>query len=217
MRDQLRDVEGQLIFIEGRVTSYSNRNGKKYICLQRPLVIPWDGNAALKASAEHQLIDGLDHLWVQTSGHDQIEMMRHVLSCSRVKWYARKDGTVDLGTEPLHCLYNHDRRIEEFVAARKAGQLEKNHRASHLADQLGFCDFYLDILTNQGRIGEESGKPEWIYSCFYSCDELIDWYTQYKKEILDALQHFDKAQKKVELQAQRGRCRSAGRFADLLR
>ena len=120
MRDQLRDIEGQLVFIEGRVTSYSNRNGKKYICLQRPLVIPWDGNRALKASAEDQLIEGLDHLWVQTSGHDQIEMMRHVLSCSRVKWYARKDGSVDLGTEPLHTLLNHDKEIERFMDARKA-------------------------------------------------------------------------------------------------
>ncbi len=48
MRDQLRKLEGQLIFIQGRIKNYSHRNGHRYVCLQRPSVIPWDGNEPLQ-------------------------------------------------------------------------------------------------------------------------------------------------------------------------
>ena len=216
MRDQLRSLEGQLIFIQGRIKNYSHRNGHRYVCLQRPLVIPWDGNEPLQDSFTHNAIQGIEHLWVETSQHDQIHMMQHVLSCSRVQWYTRKDGSIDLGTEPLHVLYNHDGQIDSLIQAREAGKFHRNHGDSYFDDQIDFCDVYLDLLTNQGRIGQFN-KPEWIYSKSYSISWLIDWYQDYKAELQSAQNHFNKAQRKVSQQAARGRCRSAGGFADLLR
>ena len=216
MRDQLRSLEGQLIFIQGRIKNYSHRNGHRYVCLQRPLVIPWDGNEPLQESFTHKAIEGIEHLWVETSQSDKINMMQHVLSCSRVQWYTRKDGSIDLGTEPLHVLYNHDGQINDLIKAREAGQFHRNHGDSYFDDQLEFCDVYLDLLTNQGRRGKLN-KPEWIYSQFYSISWLIDWYRGYKAELQSAQKHFNRAQRKVAQQVARGRCRSAGGFSDLLR
>ena len=218
MRDQLRDLEGQLIFIEGKVTSYSNRNGKIYVCLRRPVVIPWDGDAPLgDVEKDGKKVVGIDHLWVETSGHDEIHMLTDVLSCSRVRWYSRKDGSVDLGTEPLHVLHFHDREIKDVVAARKLGKFGKNHGDSSLQQQLEFCDYYLELLRTQGEFDKDLGKPRWVFSNAYSITWLIDFYEDYERELHDARAHFERAQQKVELQVKRGRCRSAGRFSDLLR
>tara|TARA_B100001287_G_scaffold26240_1_gene18985 strand:+ start:1402 stop:2055 length:654 start_codon:yes stop_codon:yes gene_type:complete len=217
MRDQLRALENQLVFIQGNISSYSNRNGHKYVCLFRPTVIPWDGQSSFFDAEKQGKITGLDHLWVRHSdSYDRVEMYKKVMSCSRIRWYARKDNSIDLGAEPLHVLWDHDSQIQRQTRAKVEGYFGKNWGHSITDEHIKCADFYLDLLENQGRVNEH-GKPEWIFSVHKSIPWLIDFHTNYREEMREAIKKFDVAQVKVQEQVKRGRCRSAGGFADLLK
>ena len=89
MRDQLRALENQLVFVQGRIANYSNRNGRKHVCLTRPTVIPWDGQSSFFEAEQKGKIKGDwgESRWFDISaGVRQGCVLSPRLFCSVLEW-----------------------------------------------------------------------------------------------------------------------------------
>jgi len=98
VRNELKALEGDLVFVTGRPTE-ARRDGEDiYLMLVRPQLQRWDGMAPIGQGPAIQT----DHLWVQCETNKWAgEMLQLVVGVGRVGYYRRADGTVDLGVALL--------------------------------------------------------------------------------------------------------------------
>ena len=207
MRDQLRPLEGELVFVFGKAAEYSNRDGKDYLCVPKAKIHKWDGYSAVDLRQPPAAM--VDHLWVSCSSRDKCKMYQDFFGLTRIRYYVRKDGSVDLGCEPLYYLLDCDKHQDEWHASRRYGASSYGRSdTDHINSALYMC-------AHQGKPLDEKGVPSYIFSRFKDLSEIWRFYQKWDRRINEQRANFLKAQTNCK-SSQRGRCRSAGSFADLM-
>ena len=205
MRDQLRPFEGQLVFIEGRLTEASRRDDKQYFMMRRPKITPWDGISAVDF---RNPATSVDHLWVDL-GSGGVQMLQHCFTLTRIRYYTRSNGSVDLGCEPIYHILDFDKYQIDFHDSCHSGY----HR--QLDEQLHHLNQALSIIDWHGKVMPGHTEPSYGFSRF----KTVPWMRRYFKNAQQKALRLQTAQLKAKA-GDRGKqrpCRSAGSFADLLR
>lgn len=108
MRDQLRQIEGQLVYLTGKPSAIKDNGKYRDVCIKRPKVIPWDTNAPLDFQAPAV---ACDHLWLRSKPDHPLPMYLDCIAVGRIGFYTRADGSFDIGCRDLSRLYNADREL----------------------------------------------------------------------------------------------------------
>lgn len=205
MREQLRPFEGQLVFIDGRLTEASRRGDRHYFLMRNPHVTPWDGTSAvdLKKPAT-----GVDHLWIDFNS-ERIEMMKPCFGLTRIRYYTRSNGTVDLGCEPLYHLLDCDKYQIGFHDGRPSPYKQS------VEEHITHIDTALTGLDWHGKVMPTHTEPTYCFSRF----KTVPWMRRYFKDCKKEVIKYQAAQLKAKARdkGKQRPCRSAGSFADLLR
>lgn len=110
MRDALRPLEGQLVVYRARATERIERPGGLIdVCMCAVEVRRLTSEPLLRQDPIR-----LDHCWIKGMRADRVEwrgLLKRMAGCARVSFYARSNGTIDLGLqcEPgldLDCLWD---------------------------------------------------------------------------------------------------------------
>lgn len=205
MRDQLRPFEGQLVFVEGRLTEASHRRDKHYFLINRPNITPWDAKSAVDLTKP---VTHVDHLWIEMLP-GQVEMMNRIFGLTRIRYYTRSDGSVDLGCEPLYSLFDFDSYQASFDA-----QYRKQHGRA-IDEHFSHIEVALKALALHGKTPPGADGPTFAFSRVKSFAAMQRYFKKWEGQVLDAKANYLKAQ--ANAKGARRPCRSAGSFMDLLR
>jgi len=105
MRNQLRQLEGQLVLITARkVSQRRSEDGRHFVLIKAAKVWRWDGLSPIDVVEANPPAAQVDHLWLQTSGRSPAELLERLTYGARIGWYRRSDGSVDLGATVLPML-----------------------------------------------------------------------------------------------------------------
>lgn len=196
-RDSLRCMEGQLVIFNGRISSASptKDDGRRDFLFTTVRAWKWDGDSALPF---HQSPDArLEHAWISLPAgvKNPVEMLRRAEGVARVGWYARADGSADLGLQIQPCL-----NLDEFV--------EGFHKDRRTAPR----DLQIQCLNRVLQSCKEPGN--YSFSQWCTTTETLNTLAQYR----DRLVRSQEKEEAIKATAHRGRRpTSAARFADLLR
>ena len=212
MRDALRELEGQLVVIRGKVSEVKRHDNKRFALLVNPKVFPWDGfspmGVILDNSAFHVKVD---HLWCELRQDDPTPLYTAVFGCSKVSWYTRKDASIDLGVQPMHVMLNCDHLIHDSIEAFK--DRARTQREAYTL-MLEAMDYTEESLKHQGEIYGDRGVPAWTYSTLLNSNQIKRWIVENRKSLELDLACLDRAEAGCK---NRGRCKGAGSFSDLMR
>jgi len=103
MRTELKDLEGGLAFFTARIKDWQEGDGHRDYLLQAVKVWPWDGESRVGRGKPIRL----DHLWHRvrnTEANTDFELLSACNGVGRVGWYARRDGSIDLGLKSGRCI-----------------------------------------------------------------------------------------------------------------
>lgn len=196
-RDSFRSLEGELVVFNGRLANASSKqaDGGRHFLLTAVRAWRWDGNSPVPLDQQPDAT--ADHCWVSITDGDRspVEMLKRAEGVARVRWYARANGTADLGLELKRCL-NLDDLLETFHRGRRL--MGRPDQIAMLTKLLASCS-----------------KPDnYSFSQWLQTSELIEALTRYR----DRLARSDAREQQIRLTQPRGRKpTSASRFADLLR
>lgn len=100
MRNELRALEGDLVFFQARHAAW-DRAGDVGNHLLKPIKVwRWDGVGPVQQGAAIRL----DHAWLRLSEEGHIpELYTEVCGVARIGWYTRADGSCDLGLQHTPC------------------------------------------------------------------------------------------------------------------
>jgi hypothetical protein len=159
MREELRDLEGQLVYVVGRIKEARPDGEFIDVLLTRPCLHRWDGNERL--TGENPI--HTDHLWLRVTREAMaVELLEKAVTIGRVGYYRRTDGTVDLGVSALPAtgideIVTEVREMLHQVPRQGIGAAKKAAEDLELA---------VDLLRNQGKKG-------WAFSRFHDCDAAL--------------------------------------------
>lgn len=212
MRDALRELEGQLVVIRGKVSEVKRHDNKRFALIVKPKIFPWDGFTAInKILNDKSRYVKVDHLWCELRRDDPTPLYTAVFGCSRVSWYTRKDASIDLGVQPMHVMLNCDHLVHDSIEAF-TDRAKTQREAYNL--MLEAMDYTLESLKHQGEIYGDRDVPAWTYSSYLNSDQIKRWIARNRKSLELDIACLDRAEAGC---AKRGRCKSAGSFADLMR
>ena len=176
MRDALKELEGQLVMVEGVVAKGNvTKNGSRHFCVSNPRVTPWDGMSKLKSTKGQPPV--ADHMWVQcdkTSNWPKLYTKHFCIGT--VGWYARADGSIDLTVRDLARLMNGDKvlwNIEYLLYKSSANK-------GHLTEAASNIGAMLQALLDHGK--RFDGDVRYVYSPRHSYKELAEKLTQLHEE-----------------------------------
>ena len=172
MRNALKELEGQLVMVEGVVAKGNvTKNGSRHFCVSNPRVTPWDGMSKLKSTKGQPPV--ADHMWVQcdkTSNWPKLYTKHFCIGT--VGWYARADGSIDLSVHDLARLMNGDRLLWQIEY-----QL---HNKNHLTEAAQNIAAMAKALADHGK--RFDGDVRYVYSPRHSYKELAEKLTQLHEE-----------------------------------
>ena len=145
-RDCLRPLEGQPVIVSGRLAKVKRTDKEAHYMLAAVRVYAWDGNAPINPTGKPSA--AVDHLWCPVPlEHYQprLPMLKRVMLAGRVGWYARADGTADLGVKVSRTL-DLDQAASDYrqnyakgaSASRVADAFDELLREMDLPDALPF-------------------------------------------------------------------------------
>lgn len=95
MRDQLRELEGQLVYATGRLQRMVRVEGHTYDGMLTTVKFwRWNGEPLCKPP-DREPDATADHAWIR--GGAGPELLEAVFSLGRISYYRRADGSIDLG------------------------------------------------------------------------------------------------------------------------
>lgn len=212
MRDQLRELEGQLAWVSGRIADYSLRDGKRYACISRPTIQPWDEDQAVDPIPA---IKGIDHCWIKAGVEKQessVEMYRPYISLQRIQWYSRKDGSIDLGFGDSYVTYNMDGAYT-LIANKEKGIRHHQKQTKRFYEQRWYAyNLLLKRLKHHGKPDpERNGEIIYYFGYKWSITQWREWL-ETGIEWADIFHGTCKGHKRRPKKA----IKSAGGFRDLL-
>lgn len=95
-RDALRPLEGQLVVWSGIAAKATRRGERRDVMLSS--VRLWSYDTTIPAGIGVPAA-AVDHLWLRLEPADRVPLLRRCIGLGTVRWYARTDGTTDLGLE----------------------------------------------------------------------------------------------------------------------
>jgi len=170
-----------------------------------PKINPWDATSAVDL---RNPATGVDHLWIDFND-DKVEMMTHCFGLTRIRYYTRSNGTVDLGCEPLYHLLDCDKHQIGFHDGTTSPY--KKTIEQHIAH----IDTALSAMSWHGKVMPTHTEPTYCFSRF----KTVPWMRSYFQDCKDKAIKLQTAQLKAKANdpGKQRPCRSAGSFADLLR
>lgn len=163
MRDQLRQIEGQLVYLTGKPSAIKDNGKFRDVCVKRPKVIPWDTNAPLDFKAPAV---ACDHLWLRSRPDRPLPMYLDCIAVGRIGYYTRTDGSLDLGIQNISPIFNVDEQLCTLLEATR--RLKSQSQALVRANQL-----LRDIQTMlKAHSREWNGVDVYCYSEIFSVAEL---------------------------------------------
>lgn len=173
MRDQLRKIEGRLVYILGKPSEVRSFSKGRDICLKRPTVIPWDENAALDFKQKGVKCD---HLWIRALGPSKVSMYQESISIARVGYYTRANGSLDIGCQDVARIYNADKSLDLIYDTRLLRKEEQLIQCEILLSELK------QIFKDHGKLGPD-GSPMYVYSEHLSISEVKAKTTEIRAEL----------------------------------
>jgi hypothetical protein len=175
-RDSLRELEGGLVFYTARLRDCTVRGDIRDYLIARVRCWRWDGESRLNFRRPPDAL--LDHVWLRFSREQwpTVELLSEVEGVASVGWYARADGTADLGlrTHPAANLDEVGRAIDELFKRRSPRRemlkLLEAFLASCKPDRYGYSDWLstaeaMKRLTSlRGRLARSEEKETAIRS-----------------------------------------------------
>ena len=163
MRDQLRPIEGQLVYLTGKPSAIKDNGKYRDVCVKQPKIIPWDSNAPLDFKAP---AIAYDHLWLRSRPECPLPMYQDCIAVGRIGYYTRTDGSLDLGIQNISRIFNVDREICTLLEAtrRLKSQSQALVRANQLLRNMKI------MLKAHNRAW--NGVDVYCYSEHFSVDEL---------------------------------------------
>jgi hypothetical protein len=173
MRDQLRDLEGQLVYVLGRPTGAKTSGANRDVCFKNATVVPWDADAAITDSKGIKC----DHLWIRAHSQTRTSMYQNSIVVSRVGFYTRKDGSLDIGCQSTARLYNADISLSRLNSAmrQRISQQEALTRSAGILLEMN-C-----ILKSHGKMFE--GDPVYAYSEYMSITDIKKQVEHFQKTV----------------------------------
>jgi hypothetical protein len=157
MREELKQLEGQLVVLQGRVAKARiTEDDRYYFCVSKPALRPWDGNAPL---LDCKVAAKTDHVWVQTdSSCNWPRLYEKHFMVGTCGYYTRKNGSVDLTVTKTAAILNGQKLIWEIegILKSKRPEEERLDRALDLIKSLS------SFIYHQGE--EIEGKQHFVYS-----------------------------------------------------
>ena len=173
MREQLRDLEGQLVYVLGRPTGAKTTGENRDVCIKNATVVPWDADSAIVDS------EGIkcDHLWIRAHSQTRTSMYQSSIVVSRVGFYTRKDGSLDIGCQSAARLYNADIQLSRLNNAwrQRKSQQEALTRSAGILLEID-C-----IFKTHGKMFE--GNPVYAYSEYLSITDIKEKVEQFQKSV----------------------------------
>lgn len=173
MREQLRELEGKLVCIQGRPTEAKDNGNGRDICLRMPKVVPWDANAALDFKGPAVKCD---HLWIRAIGAVQLSMYQDSLAVARVGYYTRTDGSFDIGCQRLSRLFNMDRAFALLDDAKKI----KSKDEWLMRANVNLHDIEV-MLESHGRMLKDA--PMYVYSEYVAVSTIKEKIKKLRAEL----------------------------------
>lgn len=164
-RDSLRPFENQLMVFTGRLVDVSRpRDGIRCHLLTTVRCWAWDGDSPV--SFKRRPDAAVDHTWLRIAVEEQpsTELLERVEGVATVGWYARADGSADLGLRSRHAL-NLDDVLARIYEARGTAP------RPWLIDQLGRL---IRTATAPGHYG---------YSQVSKTSEVLQALTAYRARL----------------------------------
>jgi hypothetical protein len=167
MREQLKQLEGQLVVLQGRVAKARiTEDDRYYFCVSKPALRPWDANAPL---LDCKVAAKADHVWVQTdSTCNWPRLYEKHFMVGTCGYYRRKNGSVDLTVTKTAAILNGQKLIWEIESILKSKRPEEERltRAKDLITSLA------SFIYNQGE--EIDGKQHFVYSQEMSVEDITE-------------------------------------------
>lgn len=157
MRNQLRQLEGQLTLISARKVSSRRVDGEHRVLLKAARIWQWDGITPLATAMAGPAAAHVDHLWVQhpVDGGRPAPLLTRTLYVARIGWYRRADQSIDLGAAVVPAI-----RIEDSLVqiASSCADWSPARAADALSDWLagveGFMRTGTPVITGEVHVGE---------------------------------------------------------------
>lgn len=195
-RDSLRELEGGLVFFTARLRDCSSRGDIRDYVISGVRCWRWDGDERLNLRRAPDAV--LDHVWLRFNREQwpTVELLSAVEGVARVGWYARSDGSADLGLRSYRAA-NYD----EVMGRVDALMRQRRPRAEVLS-------FLSDFLSSHG------GEDRYGYSEWLSASDAIARITFLR----DRLERSEGRESAIRSTSHRGRRPSSARsFSDLLK
>lgn len=173
MREQLRDLEGQLVYVLGRPTEAKTSGSIRDVCIKNATVVPWDADAPIID------LNGIkcDHLWIRAHSENRTLMYQDSIVVSRVGFYTRKDGSLDIGCQSIARLYNADIPLSRLNSAMR----QRKSQQEALTRSAGILLEINCILGSHGKMFE--GNPVYAYSEYLSITDIKKQVEQFQKSV----------------------------------
>ena len=169
MREQLKQLEGQLVVLRGRVAAARiTDNNRYYFCVSNPKISPWDGNEPLKDASSSNTVRA-DHVWIQTSTDcNWPKLYEKHFMVGTCGYYTRKDGSVDLSVTKTAAILNGQKFLWDIEAVLRSKRSE-THRVDRALEMIAY------LAEQLLHHGDEHGDREWyVYGTNMSVKEIAD-------------------------------------------
>ncbi len=169
MRNELKALEGQLVYVLGRVTEARINADSLDALMPRPRLHRWDGKSPLREESPIPT----DHLWVRTGREGLgVEMLETAVVIGRVGYYRRANGTVDLGVKAVP-------GFDVDVMAREATALVG------MVPTVGikFAEHALEVVDTAIAYLDNQGVEGWAFSRFASCGESLKCFRRWHEQL----------------------------------
>ena len=142
-RDSLRHLENTVVLFSGRKAEVRTVGDQQHVCLRAVRCWRWDQQQGIDDLTATAPVARVDHAWVTTSHPSLTEMGVRVVGAARVGWYARRDGTTDLGLAML----------QPFAIWDALEHLRGNARGRSTAEVAAVMEDLLTLAEQKAREG----------------------------------------------------------------
>ena len=95
-RDSLLPFEGRLVVWSGIAAKATRHGERRDVMLSSVRLWPYDTTTPAGSGVPAAAVD---HLWLRLEPADRVPLLRRCIGLGVVRWYARSDGSADLGLE----------------------------------------------------------------------------------------------------------------------